>query len=125
MTQDALARFETDFRNFGDALVESVSVGPRQEVTLIVSPLDWSGGEGRYGQPVRIRFGGIQDFSRVATLFLEIPSLESEIGFLGLDSDSGGAKAEAHAFKFVSERRTFEFSFACSKVTLAEAEHRA
>lgn len=121
MTRDVPTVIREVYQNFNDALVEEVCVGPRREVTVIVRPLVWHGSQGDYGPPVTIRFGGIQDFRDVAARFQTLPSLDSEIGFLGPDPDSAGGKRGVHHFKFASERRDFELRFRCSNVTIGGA----
>ena len=58
--------------DFAHAFVDDVMLGPRRELTLIVRPLIWTGSKGSYGEPVRVRFGGIFDFEEVQT-FLPTP----------------------------------------------------
>ena len=45
--------------NFDHAHIEQVIVGPRHEVTFIVTPLLWDGHNGVYATPVSVRLGGI------------------------------------------------------------------
>jgi hypothetical protein len=56
--------------NFHDAEVALITVGPRREVTLVVS-LDDPARSPRDG--VYIRFGGITNFSEVAMFFEQVP----------------------------------------------------
>ena len=124
MNQDVLTTIQTVYHNFNHAFLNEVLVGPRREVTLIVSPLVWHGSQGKYEAAIAIRFGGVQDFRDVAIQFQKLSSLESEIGFLGPDPDSMGGKVGVHHFKFVSERRDFEFTFRCSNVRIENAKAR-
>ena len=124
MKQDVLTAFRDVYHDFRDALVDDVLVGPRREVTLILRPLTWSGGQRDYGAPVAVRFGGIEDFDRVALQFQKLPSLESEIGSLGPDPGWKDRKAGLYRFKFESERRSFEFTFRCRSVAIEDAQNR-
>ena len=56
--------------NFHDAGVASITMGPRREVTLIVA-LDDPAHPPRHG--IYIRFGGITNFSEVATFLEQVP----------------------------------------------------
>ena len=116
--QDAITLIDKTYCNFRDAVVGEVLVGPRCEVTLIVRPLVWHGSRGELDAPVAVRFGGIQDFQLKAEKFRAIPSLQSEIGFLGLDQASTTQRAQFHAFRYEAERADYEFGFCCSNVTI-------
>jgi hypothetical protein len=65
-----LPQFKYDFSH---ARINDVTVGPRREATLFIAPLVWEGPNGRYGEVVRVRFGGIRNFEEVSTFFAEAP----------------------------------------------------
>ncbi len=122
MTGDTLREIADAYGNFADATVEEVRVGPRREVTLIVSPLVWRGSQSEEGPPVAVRFGGIEEFPRVAEQFRRLPALESDIGYLG--ADRGGGKPGRYRLRFEAERRDYAFTFRCSSVTVTRAGER-
>ena len=119
--QGTIETIEKTYRNFRDAQVLEVLAGPRREVTLIVRPLVWCGSRGALDAAIAIRFGGISDFQHIVAQFREIPGLQSEIGFLGLNSAPKSSNANGYAFLFQAERRDFEFCFRCSNVTIESA----
>lgn len=124
MGQSMIEAIDRTYRNFRDAQVLDVSVGPRREVTLVISPLEWRGSRGDLADTVAVRFGAIEDFERVAGNFREIPSLQSEIGFLGVDHGVDCENGDCHGFRFEAERRDFEFRFCCSTVSIESVGDR-
>ncbi|MGI4787831.1 MAG: hypothetical protein ACRYFS_03170 [Janthinobacterium lividum] len=77
----------------GDVL-ESVSFGPRREMTLMITPLRWLGTRGYHGPAISVRFGGIVNFDEVQSLFRPRYCKESELNQIEYDekhiSKSGG-----------------------------------
>ena len=118
--QEALAAFDGTYGNFQDAAIEEVIVGPRREVTLRLRPMLWEGARGKHGPALVVRFGGIREFERVADRFRQIPSLQSELGFLGPDQSSSPRSPARLAFRFEAERREFAFGFSCKSVSITE-----
>ncbi len=68
--------------DFSHAHIRGVSVGPRREVTLSVSPMVWDGHKGRHAEPVPVRFGAIENFAEVSAFFSAGPHEWSELAWL-------------------------------------------
>ncbi len=68
--------------DFSHAYIRDVSVGPRREVTLAVSPLIWKGQNGQLAGPVSVRFGGIENITEVSAFFAADPHEKSELACL-------------------------------------------
>jgi hypothetical protein len=117
-----ITQFEKDYRNFHDALIEDVVIGPRHEVTVILCPVVWHGNTGMHEGSVNVRFGKIQHFASVVKHFKALPGLRSEVGYLGIDLASKKGKGGNCQFKFVAERRNFEFTFCCGSVMIEQQE---
>ena len=84
--------------DFYDAVVRALTIGPRREVTLRLElrlPPDRQCAAPRHrgrGDLVDVRFGGIDDFERVAAFFRG-------------QADSGGLRAGLHYLRHAAESR--------------------
>ena|SRR5687768_9434713 len=58
------------------ALIGSVQVGPRREVSMTIQALLWEGQSGHRGPNIYLRCGGIVNFDEVKEFFNKSPSLE-------------------------------------------------
>ncbi|RPJ87505.1 MAG: hypothetical protein EHM18_00815 [Acidobacteria bacterium] len=68
-----------DFRH---ARVEDVTIGPKREVSLAVTPLIWEGHNARDAEMVTVRFGAILNFAEVSAFLKTGPHLHSELAWL-------------------------------------------
>ena len=62
--------------DFHHALIDSVQVGPRREVTMTIQALLWEGQSGHRSANIYLRCGGIANFDEVKAFFNTCPSLE-------------------------------------------------
>ena len=62
--------------DFHHALIDSVQIGPRREVTLTIQALLLEGPSGHRGPNIYLRCGGIVNFDEVKAFFNTNPSLE-------------------------------------------------
>ena len=103
--------------DFAHAFVDDVMLGPRRELTLIVRPLIWTGSKGSYGEPVRVRFGGIFDFEEVQTFFADAPHKGSELAWLRY-AETTASKPGHLFFDLVFERIEARIGIACGSLTI-------
>ncbi len=68
--------------DFSNASIDRVDVGPRRELTLSIALLVWDGTKGRSSDAVRVRFGGIENFTEASEFFAEGPHETSELAWL-------------------------------------------
>ena len=68
--------------DFNGAIIDTVTVGPRRELVLIVSPMVWEGQQARHVDPVSVRFGGVKNLEEVSAFFATAPHRLSELGCL-------------------------------------------
>jgi hypothetical protein len=108
------------FNNFNDAGIEEIIIGPRQAVTLLITPIIWIGIYGKYLETYPVRFSVISDFNKVSDLFNKIPYDFSEIGYLGPDKNIKTQKEGAYHLRFSCERQHYEFTFKCGKISIGE-----
>lgn len=62
--------------DFHHAVIDSVQVGPRREVTMTIQALRWEGVSGHLRPNIYVRCGGIVNFDEVKAFFNTNPSLE-------------------------------------------------
>jgi len=73
--------------DFSDALIQGVTFGPRQEMTLRILTGRWIGQTGYYNVPIALRFGGIKNLDVLREFFASSPHLQSELAHLSYDKD--------------------------------------
>jgi hypothetical protein len=104
--------------DFSHAEIRGVSVGPRREITLTISPLVWEGCNARLDEPVQVRFGGIQNFSEVAAFFTDGPHERSELAWLRY-ADNRLSKPGRLFFELAFERIDARLVVECSSMQVA------
>jgi hypothetical protein len=65
--------------DFRQALIDRVVLGPRRAATIWLAPLIWEGAQGKYGEPVAVRFGAIQNYAEVSAFFSAAPHQHTEL----------------------------------------------
>lgn len=101
--------------DFSHASINGVTVGPRREVTLTISPLVWMGHNGRYATAVPVRFGGIENFAEVSAFFAGSPHERSELACLRYD-ERRRSKPGCLFFELVFERIDARLVIQCSSL---------
>ena len=101
--------------DFSHAHIGRVSVGPRREVTLSVSPLVWEGRTGQLADPVQLRFGGIANFVEVSAFFASSPQERSELSWLRY-AEGRRSKPGCLFFELVFERIDARLVIQCSSL---------
>jgi hypothetical protein len=110
--------------DFSHAHIRSVSVGPRREVTLAVSPLVWEGHNGRLTDPVPVRFGGVENFAEVSAFFAAGPHERSELAWLRY-AVGRRSKPGCLFFELVFERIDARLVIRCSSLQVGPSEQDA
>ncbi len=107
--------------DFMDAGIEDVILGPRSEMTLVLSPLIWVGGHGHHGSPLHVRFGGIFNYAEVEAGIAEGHHLRSEIGYLryGINHNSKPGDIHVH-LEF--ERVEARIMIHCRRLTVTDID---
>jgi hypothetical protein len=108
------------FNNFNHASVKGISIGPRQAITLHISPIVWEGIYGEYPEIFMIKFSAIDNFDSVSAQFSKMPYDISEVGYLGPDESVEMQKEGAYRLRFSCERIDYEFTFKCGKISISE-----
>ena len=109
------------YNHFNDSALVSANVDAGDNLCLELSPV-WHGSTHRYdryeGEDIFLKFSGIKNVGKVLENFKLFPNEESEIGYLGLDTES--LKWHSGTFKFVckAERRDYVFTFTGNSVNL-------
>jgi hypothetical protein len=99
--------------DFDHARIVDVVIGPRREVALVIAPLVWDGHNGRSGQPVSVRFGGIVNYEEVCRFFSGAPHEKSELAWLRY-ADEPRSKPGQLFFELVFERSAARLTAQCS-----------
>ncbi len=105
------------FHSFHHATIQSVHIGPRAAVTLILLPLLWNGSQGYYGKPLEVRLSAIETFERVRRYFEHLP--ERELASLRLDPNQRSSRTHLFVL-FVFERTGVELSVECRGFSICE-----
>ena len=106
--------------DFSHARIDSVSVGPRRSVTMAIAPLVWDGHNGRYGEAVSVRFGGIENFAEVSAFFAASPE-QSELAWLRY-TECPKSKPGCLFFELVFERIDARLVIQCSSLQLSDSD---
>jgi hypothetical protein len=105
--------------DYHHALIDSVRIGPRREVTMTIQALLWEGQRG-YGSPnIYIRCGGITNLDEVKAFFGKCPSLE--VAWLGY-AESQKSKPGNLFIELQSERTDDKLIIQCSSINVADSE---
>jgi hypothetical protein len=104
--------------DFGHARIESVMLGPRRELNLIVTPLVWKGHTGQYSQGVGVRFGGVANLDEVRAFFSDAPQERSELAKVGYAADRR-SKPGRLFFELVFERIDGRLIVECSNIQVS------
>ncbi len=104
----------------GDPL-ESVTFGPRREMTLWIKPLLWAGNNGFYGPAYAVRFGGIVNYAEVQETFKPRYCEESELNSIEYDKEQFSKPGDLHLL-LSFERIDIVVNIHCSNLTVVEAE---
>jgi hypothetical protein len=107
--------------DFSHARIDAVVVGPRREVTLSIAPLVWDGPNGRHGEPVRVRFGGIENVAQVSAFFAAAPHERSELAWLRC-AEGRRSKPGCLFFELVFERIDARLVIQCSSLQMSSPE---
>jgi hypothetical protein len=107
--------------DFMDARIDAVVVGPRREVTPSIAPLVWDGPNGRHGEPLRVRFGGIENVAEVSAFFAAAPHQRSELAWLRY-AEGRRSKPGRLFFELVFERIDARLVIQCSSLQLGSPE---
>jgi hypothetical protein len=107
--------------DFSNAHIDAVVIGPRRELTLSMAPLVWDGPNGRCGEPVRVRFGGIENLAEVSAFFAAAPHERSELAWLRY-AEGGRSKPGCLFFELVFERIDARLVIQCSSLQLGSPE---
>ncbi len=107
--------------NFNHASIEGVVVGPRREVTLMVSPLVWKGQQGFHIPAVPVRFGGIVNFEQVSAFFAISSHNHTDLAWIRYDR-SQHSKPESLFIELVYERLDAQVVIHCRSVSVTTAE---
>lgn len=65
-----------DFRH---AQLDRVELGPRREATFFLRPLVWNGPNGKLGDELGIRLGGIENFEEVQSFVTQLSTHPTEL----------------------------------------------
>lgn len=109
--------------DFNHATFESVTVGPRRELTLELSPLVWVGNRGYHNAVVSVHLGGIVNFEQVKALFDENHHRRSELAYLRYDPNLVSKSGSIH-LQLEFERVEAGTMIQCSHLTVTIAESR-
>ena len=105
--------------DFHHALIDSVRIGPRCEVTMTIQALLWEGQRGYRSPNIYLRCGGIVNFDEVKTFFSKYPRLE----LAWLDYAKSQKSKPGNLFiELQSERTDDKLIIRCSSITVAESE---
>lgn len=110
--------------DYSHARIDTVSIGPRREVTLFISPLVWEGHNGRYAAAVPVRFGGIENFAEVSGFFADAPHEQSELAWMRY-AERPRSRPGCLFFELVFERIDARLVVQCSSLQVGgPAEQR-
>jgi hypothetical protein len=112
-----LPSLEHDYAHAG---IESVSFGPRREISLVVVPLIQRGMNLERGAAAEIRFGGIANLSQVEAFFADRPQKRSELADLRY-ADEPRSKPERLFFELIFERIDARLVIECRNVQVNDA----
>ena len=103
--------------NCDHAHIQSISIGPRHEVTLTIQLLCWSGNHGVYSSPIRLRFGGMGNFEQAETFFSLSHHQYSELAYIRYDKQQQ-SKYNQLFLRLEYERVEAHFTFQCRNVSI-------
>jgi len=104
---------------FHHALIDSVRVGPRREVTMTIQALLWEGQSGHRRPNIYLRCGGIVNFDEVKAFFNVYPSLE--VAWLDY-AKSQKSKPGNLFIELQAERTDDNLIIQCSSLSFADRE---
>lgn len=107
--------------NFAHAYLNTVSVGPRREVTLEVMPLVWQGSSGHRGEAVRVRFGGVENLAEVTAFFAANGHCPGELAWL-MYSTALKSQPGCLYFELMYERIDARLVVQCSSLQMSGFE---
>ena len=105
--------------DFHHALIDSVKIGPRREVTMTIQALLWEGSRGYRSPNIYLRCGGIVNLDEVAAFFSKYPSLE--VAWLNY-AESQKSKPDSLFIELQSERTDDKLIIQCSSINVADSE---
>jgi hypothetical protein len=103
--------------DFHHALIDSVQVGPRREVTMTIQALLWEGQSGHLSPNIYLRCGGIVNFDEVKAFFNMRPSLE--VAWLDY-AKSEKSKPGNLYFELQAERTDDKLIIQCSSLSVTD-----
>jgi hypothetical protein len=104
--------------DFHHALIESVKIGPRREVTMTIQALLWEGQRGYRSPNIYLRCGGITNFDEVKAFFSKCPSLE--VAWLDY-AEAQKSKLGNLFIELRSERSDNKLIIQCSSINVADS----
>ncbi len=104
--------------DFHHALIDSVKVGPRRELTMTIQAVLWKGQRGYRSPNIYLRCGGITNFDEVIAFFNKSPSLE--VAWLDY-AQSQKSKPGNLFIELQSERTDDKLIIQCSSVNVADS----
>ena len=105
--------------DFHHALIASVRIGPRREVTMTIQALLWEGQHGYRSPNIYLRCGGIVNFDEVKAFFSKCPSLE--VAWLNY-AESQKSKLGNFFIELQSERTDDKLIIQCSSINVGDSE---
>lgn len=105
--------------DFHHALIDSVRVGPRREVTMTIQALLWEGSRGYRSPNIYLRCGGIVNLEEVKAFFSKCPSLE--VAWLNY-TESQKSKPGNLFIELQSERTDDKLIIQCGSINVADSE---
>lgn len=107
--------------DFDHGLIDAVEIGPRSELNLVILPLVWVGQRGNYGSPIRVRFGGIDNFEEVEAFFSDLSRRQADIASLRYDQNRK-SKPGFLFFELVYERIDARLEVHCSSLQVTDTQ---
>ena len=105
--------------DFHHALIDSVRIGPRREVSMTIEVLLWEGQRGYRSPNINLRCGGIVNFDEVKAFFSKYPSLElARLGY----AQSQKSKPGNLFIELQSEGTGDKLIIQCSSINVADRE---